>query len=312
MTDAAVETAGLSRTFGDLVAVDGVTLTVRAGEVFGLVGPDGAGKSTLLKVLATILRPTAGRGRVLGFDLVEGRDEIRARAAFTSEEFTLYGDLTVEENLEFFGRVFGLKGAAFERKKRRLLEFSRLEPFLRRRAEQLSGGMKQKLAISCALIREPELILLDEPTRGVDPLSRRELWRILGEVNAEGVTLVVSTPYLDEAERCDRIAFMSGGRVVFVDEPKRVVERFPYAVFEAPSDRPMRDLEAVRAIAGVVSAAVAGRAVRVVAEPGAAGSVAAAIAAAVGTDPRRVAADLDTVLLVASREASVAAGGGDA
>jgi ABC-2 type transport system ATP-binding protein len=305
MADVAVDARNLSRRYGDTEALRDVSLTVERGEIFGLVGPDGAGKSTLLKILATIIRPTSGSASVLGFDIERERDEVRRRAAFTSEEFTLYGDLTVEENLAFFGRMFGLTGAAFELKKKRLLEFSRLEPFLRRRADELSGGMKQKLALSCALIREPELIFLDEPTRGVDPLSRRELWRILSEVNAEGVTLIVSTPYLDEASRCGRIAFLFDGQVRFVRKPSEVLEKFPYAVYVVACDEPLVELARARELTGVVSAAAAAKTLRVVVDPAHEATVARTLAEWYGRAVERAEPDLETVLLVETQRPEI-------
>lgn len=217
----AIETRGLSRRFGPVAAVDGLTLAIPRGELFGLVGPDGAGKTTTLRMLAGILTPSAGDALVAGRSLREpGR--IQSTIAYMSQRFGLYGDLTVRENLDFYADLFEVPRTTRSARVKRLLEFSGLGPFGGRLADKLSGGMKQKLGLACALIHEPEIVLLDEPTNGVDPLSRRDFWHILYEMLTQGVTIVMSTAYLDEAERCGRVGLLHQGRLLAVGTPANV------------------------------------------------------------------------------------------
>lgn len=215
-----VETKGLTKHFGETPAVRDLDFSVRRGELFYVVGPDGAGKSTLIRLLCGILTPTAGRGRILGFDLVKDHREFKKRIGYLSQKFTLYGDLTVDENIEFFAEIHGVRD--FRSRREELLGFTRLAPFRRRLAENLSGGMKQKLALACTLIHTPDLLLLDEPTTGVDPVSRRDFWKILFGLLQTGMTIIVTTPYLDEAERGSRVALMDNGRFIVVDAPAGV------------------------------------------------------------------------------------------
>lgn len=209
-----IEAVQLTRRFGKTVAVDGLDLSVARGEVFGLIGPDGAGKTTALRLLAAVMLPTAGQVRVLGFDTRRQAERIRRVVGYMPQRFSLYGDLTVAENLNFFADVFGVRGRERRERIDRLLGFARLTEFTNRRAAALSGGMQKKLALACALIHAPQLVLLDEPTTGVDPISRREFWDILAELHVSGVTILVSTPYMDEAERCSRIGLMYEGRLI--------------------------------------------------------------------------------------------------
>jgi ABC-2 type transport system ATP-binding protein len=215
-------TENLTRQFRDLVAVDNLNLEIKRGEIFGLVGPDGAGKTTTIRMLAAIMDPSQGRATVAGCDTVKEAEAIKHRIGYMAQQFNLYGDLSVQENLDFFADVFGVRGR--ERKERidQLLRFARLTEFTRRRAAQLSGGMKKKLALACSLIHQPEILYLDEPTTGVDPVSRREFWNILSELHIQGVTILVSTPYMDEAERCSRVGLMYQGRLIVCDTPVRV------------------------------------------------------------------------------------------
>ena len=210
---------GLSRSFGPLLAVDALTFDVKPGELFGLVGPDGAGKTTTLRMIAGVLRPSSGDALVAGVSVCESPEDVKPHIAYMSQRFGLYEDLTVAENLDFYADLYGVPRSERPARLDRLYGFSRLGAFEDRLAGALSGGMKQKLSLSCALVHQPRLLLLDEPTFGVDPISRRELWLILHQMVAEGVTVVLSTSYLDEAERCDRVALLDGGRVMALDEP---------------------------------------------------------------------------------------------
>ena len=204
----------LSKRFGDITAVDRLNFHVQKGEIFGIVGPDGAGKSTLLRMISGIMEPDSGEIKIDGKGFKENLYKIKENLAYMPQRFGLYEDLTVEENITFFGRLFGVSRQEIKKRIPPLYEFSRLEPFKDRLAGKLSGGMKQKLGLACSLIHRPDLILLDEPTNGVDPVSRREFWKILYNLLSDGVTIVVSTAYLDEAERCNRVSMMSEGRFI--------------------------------------------------------------------------------------------------
>ena len=215
---------GVSKHYGSVRALDDVSFEVRPGEIFGLIGPDGAGKSTLFRMLATLLCPESGRITVDGQDVVGDYRKLRACVGYMPGRFSLYPDLTVEENLDFFATLFGTS----VRENYHLVEdiYKQIEPFKTRRAGKLSGGMKQKLALSCALIHKPVVLLLDEPTTGVDPVSRKEFWEMLRRLKREGITIIVSTPYLDEIRSCDRMAFLYGGAVKGIDTPTVMLERF--------------------------------------------------------------------------------------
>jgi ABC-2 type transport system ATP-binding protein len=228
----AVRASGLRRTFGKTVAVDSLDLEVRQAEIFGLVGPDGAGKTTTFRLLIGLLKPDAGYAWLGGIDVHRSPQEARALVGYVAQNFTLYGDLSVMENLQFTARVRNLPRSVFEERCNYLLELTELAPFPKRLAGDLSGGMKRKLALACALIHRPQILLLDEPTTGVDPVSRREFWRMLYGLPAEGVTLVVSTPYMDEAERCHRLGFMGRGRLLALDSPTGLLSRMPDALVE--------------------------------------------------------------------------------
>jgi len=216
----AVETRGLTKRFEAVDAVRSLDLMVREGEMFGLVGPDGAGKTTTIRMLCGILGPTAGEATVLGYDLGRDAGEIKKRIGYLSQRFSLYGDLTVDENIEFFAEIHLVRD--FRKRRDELLEFTRLAPFRRRLAERLSGGMRQKLALACTLIHTPRLILLDEPTTGVDPVSRRDFWTILSSLLRSGITIIMATPYMDEAERCSRVGLMAEGRLLAADAPANI------------------------------------------------------------------------------------------
>jgi ABC-2 type transport system ATP-binding protein len=244
----AIQTENLTRKFRDLVAVDHLDLEVRRGEIFGLLGPDGAGKTTTIRMLCAIMDPTEGNARVAGFDTVKDPEEIKKRIGYMAQQFSLYGDLTVIENLTFFADIFEVGRVERRERIERLLDFARLTEFKGRRAAHLSGGMQKKLALACTLIHQPDVIFLDEPTTGVDPVSRREFWDILTELHLQGVTLFVSTPYMDEAERCSRVALMFEGSVIVCDTPGRIKGLVKGDLLEL---RPDRLREAGRVIQGL-------------------------------------------------------------
>jgi len=280
---------GLTRRFGAVTAVAGVAFHVRPGEIFGILGPDGAGKTTLFRMLAAVLSPTAGTARIAGADIRTAPEAVKARIGYMPQAFALYGDLTVLENLRFVAEVHGVPRAQIGPRLERLLGVSRLHPFIHRRADQLSGGMRQKLALAATLLHEPDVLLLDEPTTGVDPVSRREFWQILSALNRTGKTVVAATPYMDEAERCTRLALMHQGRLLTVDTPAALRGRLDGVVVEIVAVPRRRALAEVRRIAGVRQATVFGHALHVVAsDEGAVPALAGALRAA-GLQVERVA-----------------------
>lgn len=223
----AIDSKGLTKTFKETVAVDSLDLAIDEGELFGLVGPDGAGKTTTLRLLAGLLKLSEGEASIVGHDLTSQAEAIKPHIGYMAQEFSLYGELTAEENLRFFSEIYDVRGEKARARADRLLGFAGLSDFKGRRADQLSGGMKKKLALACTLIHEPEVLLLDEPTTGVDPISRREFWDILMELNLQGTTIVVSTPYMDEADRCERVALIYEGRLVICDKPDTIRGSLP-------------------------------------------------------------------------------------
>ena len=247
-----IETHDLTKRFKHVTAVDGLELAVHKGEIFGLLGPDGAGKTTTIRMLCAIMDPTAGSARVAGFDTVKQPEEIKKRIGYMAQQFSLYGDLTVLENLVFFADIFGVDREERKERTRMLLEFARLTEFQKRRAAHLSGGMQKKLALACTLIHQPEIILLDEPTTGVDPVSRREFWDILTELHLQGVTLFISTPYMDEAERCSRVALMFEGSIVVCDTPAHIKGLVEGELLELRPDRLREASRIIESLPGVL------------------------------------------------------------
>jgi ABC-2 type transport system ATP-binding protein len=259
----AVEVDGLSRAFGPVRAVDGLRFDVRPGELFGIVGPDGAGKTTTLRMLAGVLRPSAGDARIGGVSIVRDPERVKPDLAYMSQRFGLYTDLTVQENLDFYADLHGVPRALLAERYARLFGFSGLAPFRDRLAGALSGGMKQKLGLSCALLHHPAVLILDEPTFGVDPISRRDLWLIVHGMVAEGMTVLVSTAYLDEAERCDRIVLLHEGRAVALDTPDALQQRLAGRLRAVRTDAPRRAREALRGHPAVRQATLFGETLHV-------------------------------------------------
>jgi len=246
-----LRTSGLRFSFGKVEALRGIDLEIRRGETFGLVGPDGAGKTTLIRVFCGLLPPSSGSCRVLEYDTVKEKARLIRRIGYLSQRFSLYGDLSVDENIDFFASIHGAK--EFAGRKDGLLRTMDLFRFKKRLAGALSGGRKQKLALACTLIHTPEILFLDEPTNGVDPVARREFWDILAGIATGGVTIVISTPYLDEAERCHRLAFMDGGRVIKVAAPDDARAAVTGRIYEAVCDRVTEARDIARQVPGVVS-----------------------------------------------------------
>ena len=246
----AIKVENISKSFGKVKALDHISFEVERGELFGLIGPDGAGKTTLFRVLATLLNPDEGGAEVDGFDIVKDYHAIRERVGYMPGRFSLYQDLTVEENLNFFAALFGVK----MKDSYDLVApiYRQIEPFKNRRAGKLSGGMKQKLALSCALIHRPSVLFLDEPTTGVDAVSRSEFWDMLSDLKQRGITILVSTPYMDEASRCDRVALCNEGRILGIDAPTDIVAGFDNPLYSVQADNMYQLLLAVRKATGVL------------------------------------------------------------
>ena len=226
----AIEISDLHKAYGATEALKGISLSVKQGELFGLIGPDGAGKTSLIRILATLLLPTKGNAQMLGKDVVKGYKELRKKLGYMPGKFSLYQDLSIAENINLFATIFG---TSLEANYELIKEiYVQIEPFKKRRAGALSGGMKQKLALCCALIHAPEVLLLDEPTTGVDAVSRREFWEMLQRLKERGITILVSTPYMDEASMCERVALIQGGEILQIDTPDAIEADFPRPLFE--------------------------------------------------------------------------------
>ncbi len=263
-----IEALELTKSFPGVRAVDRLSFHVAAGEIFGLVGPDGAGKTTTLRMLAGVLRPDSGAASVAGFDVVRDPEPAKNHISYMPQRFGLYEDLTVDENIRFYADIFGVRRAERERRAAQLLEAAGMSQFRERLAGKLSGGMKQKLGLVCALIHTPKVLLLDEPTTGVDPVSRRDFWRILYFLLGEGVAILTSTAYLDEAERCHRVALLHQGRLLFCDTPGRLKKSLPGAVVAVTSPEPRRLREALEKAEGISSLVLVGDGLHLVVDDG--------------------------------------------
>ena len=259
-----IDARALHRSYGATRALDGLDLRVMPGQMFGLVGPDGAGKTTAMRILAGMMAPDAGEVAVLGRAPMSSDADFRSSLGYMPQQYSLYGDLTVGENLSFFSRMFCLPRGEFRQRRERLLQITRLTPFVDRRAEALSGGMYKKLALACTLLPRPRLLLLDEPTNGVDPVSRRELWALLFEQAAEGMAVVVSTPYMDEAARCHHIGLIHRGRLLLEGSPSALLEDLAHPVFLAEGGSREACLRLLESHVDVLACSAAGERLRVV------------------------------------------------
>jgi len=258
MNESAIKTSNLKKVFGDTVAVDDLNLAIGRGELFGLVGPDGAGKTTTMRLLAAIMEPTSGDAWVAGHSIINEGERLKEKIGYMSQKFGLYEDLTVMENIIFYADLYEVPEKERPRRIERLLGFSNLTQFKDRLAGRLSGGMKQKLGLACALIHTPEVLFLDEPTNGVDPVSRRDFWKILYDLLNEGVTIFVSTAYLDEAERCTRICLIHKGRALMDDNPAAIKKSLGIPMIEMWSDEAREAVGIIRGISGVQSVSLYG------------------------------------------------------
>jgi ABC-2 type transport system ATP-binding protein len=262
-----IQTRDLTRRFGALTAVDRLSLEVSPGEIFGLVGPDGAGKTTTLRLLCGLIDPTEGQAWVTGYDVARNVEAVKDRIGYMAQRFGLYSDLTVEENMIFYADLFGLSQAERDQLMVRLLRMTRMDPFRRRRAGQLSGGMKQKLALMCTLLHHPQVLFLDEPTNGVDPVSRRDFWAILYQLVGDGVTIFITTAYLDEAERCNRVGLMHRGRLIRCDSPEALRSQMEELCYEVQCADRQAAREFLQNVDGVVSVEPAGEALHLFLSP---------------------------------------------
>ncbi len=249
--DSVIVTRKLTKKFGDLTAVDSVDLEIGKGELFGLVGPDGAGKTTSIRMLSAIMNPSAGDAFVLGYSTAKNSEKIKEHIGYMPQKFGLYEDLTVLENINFYADIYGVPKKGRSEKIDKYLNFSRLLPFKKRLAGNLSGGMKQKLGLSCALIHTPQILFLDEPTNGVDPISRRDFWQILYDLIKDGITIFLSTAYLDEAERCTKTALIDHGHILIIDTPDKIKRDFRFPMIEIWTDESRKITEQIGELRGV-------------------------------------------------------------
>lgn len=279
-TNSVIRVQDLTRRFGELTAVDHLNLEVAKGEIFGLVGPDGAGKTTTLRLLCGLIDPTEGQAWVAGHDVSRDTEAVRDRIGYMAQRFGLYADLTVDENMEFYADLFGVPPGERRDMVPRLLEMTRMAPFRDRQAGKLSGGMKQKLALMCTLLHRPQILLLDEPTNGVDPLSRRDFWAILYQLVREDITVFVTTAYLDEAERCNRVGLMDRGRLIRLESPDAMKHNKGEAWFQVEGPKLRETREFLQTAQGVLSVSSSGAALHVLLAPS-------------GTSPEKLKRDLE-------------------
>jgi drug efflux transport system ATP-binding protein len=296
----------VTRRYGTTVALRDVSFAVAAGEMFGLIGPDGAGKTTTIRLICGLLSPDRGSVRVRGLDPVRQHRALTDQVGYLSQRFSLYGDLSIDENIAFFAEIHGLRDYRVRRD--RLLDLTQLTPFRARRADQLSGGMKQKLALACTLVHEPALIVLDEPTTGVDPVSRREFWKLLSDFLGLGITIVMATPYLDEAERCSRVALLYQSGLLAVDHPAALRRSLSGAMFEVVVDDYRRAARALAALPGVVDVQMFGERAHVRMNQSEAATAAALRSAVEGAgftvrEVRPIATSLEDVFIARLQEA---------
>ncbi len=263
-----IQTDRLKRDYKSVTAVDELTLSITRGELFGLVGPDGAGKTTTLRLLAGLLGVTDGEATILGFDLKSQAEAIKPHVGYMAQQFSLYGELSVLENLQFFAELFDVTKHEQQERTERLLEFAGLTEITQRRAANLSGGMQKKLALACTLIHQPEILLLDEPTTGVDPVSRREFWNILTELHVQGTTIIVSTPYMDEADRCSMVGLMYAGKLVECDTPQNIRAQLKEDVIEVQAEDWQAAFKTVAGLKGVREAQTYGETVNLLVDDG--------------------------------------------
>ena len=301
----AVQLETVTKRYGKVVALRDLSMSVEPGEMFGLIGPDGAGKTTAIRLMCGLLKPDSGSVRMLGQDPVRDHLQVTQTIGYLSQRFSLYGDLSIDENISFFAEIHGLnmRDPAIRDRRERLLELTQLARFRTRLADQLSGGMKQKLALACTLVHEPRIILLDEPTTGVDPVSRREFWKLLSEFLAQGITILMATPYLDEAERCSRVALLHEGRLVALDTPGRLRADLPGIIIEVIAPDRDRATSALERLPGIVDVQLFGERAHVRLAAGAPMSDPAGLEAALKSQGiavesvRRVPASLEDVFI---------------
>lgn len=268
-----IQVENLTKRFGHFTAVDHVSFSVSKGSIFGFLGPNGSGKSTVIRMLCGLLEPSEGQGRIAGFDVARETDKIKNLIGYMSQKFSLYDELTVHENLTFYSRLYGLRGAALAKRREELITLTHLEPYLQRRAALLSGGWRQRLAMACSLVHKPTVLFLDEPTAGIDPVARRELWDLLFEFSSQGITLFVTTHYMDEAERCSHVGYIYMSKLVVCGEPDDlkqlpVVNPPGTRRIDVTCDHVTVGLQAVRRLPGVRAATVFGQSMHLLVEEG--------------------------------------------